>query len=69
MGYVQVLDACMKNCGDEFHQEVFSKSFMDAMKTVVKVTSMLIKLYHRNFFVDYAIQISSVQSNLSMNFE
>lgn len=27
----------MKNCGDELHAEVFSKSFMDAMKTVVKV--------------------------------
>ena len=32
-----MLDACMKNCGDEFHAEVFTKSFMDAMKTVIKV--------------------------------
>ena len=29
----------MKNCGDELHAEVFSKSFMDAMKTVVKVST------------------------------
>jgi len=39
LGYVKVLDACMKNCGDEFHSEVFSKSFMDVIKTVVKVST------------------------------
>ena len=27
----------MKNCGEDFQSEVFTKSFMDAMKTVVKV--------------------------------
>ena len=40
LGYAKVLDACMKNCGDELHTEVFSKSFMDAMKTVVKVNTL-----------------------------
>lgn len=40
--YIKVLDACMKNCGEELHSEVFSKSFMDAMKTVVMVITTII---------------------------
>ena len=33
----------MKNCGEDLHAEVFSKSFMEAMKTVVKVNDKLIQ--------------------------
>ena len=42
---LQVLDACMKNCGEDFQSEVFTKSFMDAMKTIVKVKQSFSNLY------------------------
>ena len=29
----------MKNCGEDFQSEVFTKSFMDAMKTIIKVST------------------------------
>ena len=29
----------MKNCGEDLHAEVFSKSFMEGMKTVIKVSN------------------------------
>ena len=47
----KVLDACMKNCGEELHSEVFSKSFMDTMKTVIKVSSICIVSHNYSYFV------------------
>lgn len=36
---LQILESCMKNCGSSFHFEVGTKSFMEELRELVKVTS------------------------------
>lgn len=36
--YIQVLEACVKNCGETFHKELATKEFMEFMKDQAKVS-------------------------------
>ncbi|XP_076326445.1 hepatocyte growth factor-regulated tyrosine kinase substrate-like isoform X2 [Tachypleus tridentatus] len=36
---LQVLESCVKNCGAPFHQEITSRSFMEELRELIKITT------------------------------